>query len=268
MKPSLSFDRAAGFYDRTRDLPEELATKGLDAILEEAGAGARILDVGTGTGRISVPLLERGADLIGCDISMQMMALLRGKFREARLAVADASMLPFPSAAFDAVITCHVMHLVGPWHEALQEYRRVLKPGGVYINVETERAKRESAGKRIKEFWRSRVENHGASTRRPGVENPKELRAALRELGATVKRMEVGRYYRSYAVRDILDEIAARTHSSAWVVPDDVFWVTLRELREWAAQEFPDEEALFRDEAAFALEVAAFNEDRRESQVA
>ncbi len=264
MKRSLSFDWAADFYDLTRTLPEEVAAQGLDAILREAGPGARILDVGTGTGRISVPLLERGADLIGCDISTKMMALLRAKFPAAQLAVADASMLPFPGASFGAVITCHVMHLVGPWHEALHEYRRVLKPAGVYINIETEAPSRESAKKKITGFWRSRVESHGGSTRRPGAEDEKELRAALRDMGATMHQIEAGRYSRSYTAGDVLKGIADRTHSSARIVPDDIFPVTLQELRAWFAQEYPDPEAEFQDERTFVLDVARFDRERRE----
>lgn len=70
MNTSYSFDRAADYYDQTRDLPEPVATAGIQAILDVAGLGRRILDVGTGTGRISVPLLKSGADLVGCDLSL------------------------------------------------------------------------------------------------------------------------------------------------------------------------------------------------------
>ena len=54
MNESLSYDWAADFYDRSRDFPEPIATRGIQALLETAGPG-RILDVGTGTGRFSVP---------------------------------------------------------------------------------------------------------------------------------------------------------------------------------------------------------------------
>jgi ubiquinone/menaquinone biosynthesis C-methylase UbiE len=75
MSKSRSFDRAADIYDQTRPLFEPIAKHGLQAILDITGPNARILDVGTGTGRISVPLLERGMDLIGCDISSAMLSL-------------------------------------------------------------------------------------------------------------------------------------------------------------------------------------------------
>jgi hypothetical protein len=64
MNKSRSFDRAAGYYDQTRPWQEPFANAGTQAILDMTGPRARVLDVGTGTGRISVPLLERGLDLI------------------------------------------------------------------------------------------------------------------------------------------------------------------------------------------------------------
>jgi ubiquinone/menaquinone biosynthesis C-methylase UbiE len=53
MTASVSFDRAAEFYDQTRTLPKGMLEKGLPLILEHAGPGGLILDVGAGTGRIN-----------------------------------------------------------------------------------------------------------------------------------------------------------------------------------------------------------------------
>src|SRR5512146_1169898 len=179
MNTSISFNGAADFYDSTRELPAAVAAQGIQAILEAAGPGARMLDVGTGTGRVSVPLLQRGADLVGCDLARRMMAVLQRKMPSARLAEADAALLPFPAVHFDAVTTCHVMHLVGPWREALREYRRVLKPGGAYINARSEPSGDKSDGDRIRDAWGRCVLAHGGNTKRPGVPDPDELRGEL-----------------------------------------------------------------------------------------
>src|SRR5574341_687347 len=120
MNTSQSFDRAANVYDQTRPLPKPTATRGIQAIRDITGPEALILDAGTGTGRISIPLLERGARLIGCDLSMKMLRRLHENLSSAQLAQADAALLPFPANSFDAVLTVHVMHLVGPWREALR----------------------------------------------------------------------------------------------------------------------------------------------------
>lgn len=262
MDASISFDRAADFYDSTRVLPAAIATQGIPAILEAAGAGARILDVGTGTGRVSVPMLQRGADLVGCDLAHKMMAVLRRKVSSARLVEADAAQLPFPTAHFDAVTTCHVMHLVGPWREALREYRRVLKRGGAYINARSEPSGDKSDGDRIRDTWGRCVLAHGASTKRPGVQEPDELRGELTSMGASVERLEVLRYISTSSIREVVDRIANRIDSDTWVVSEPVFTSAVRELQEWAAKEFKNPEATFQEGALFVLDVARFEATR------
>ena len=132
MNNSRSFDRAVEFYDQTRPLAGASVDAGIQALLDATGKGARILEVGTGTGRISIPLLERGADLIGCDLSTKMLSRQREKYPAARLLQSDAAFLPFPSGHFDAVLVVHVMHLIGPWREALHEFKRVVRKGGIF----------------------------------------------------------------------------------------------------------------------------------------
>jgi ubiquinone/menaquinone biosynthesis C-methylase UbiE len=258
MNESYCFDRAAGYYDQTRELPETVATAGIQAILTVAGEAARILDVGTGTGRISVPLLTHGADLVGCDLSLKMMGLLRQKFPLSRLAQADASQLPFPAGYFDALLTCHVMHLVGPWRQALREYRRVLKPAGVYINAYTERIG-ESIRRRIREFWEAQVASFGSLTERPGARDDDELRAELAIMGAGLQKLEVVRFSRSVTPRGVIQRIADRTQSSTWYIPDEQFEASLRALWEWAADEFDDLDHDYSEEAEFVLDVARFS---------
>lgn len=95
MNTSQSFDRAESVYDQTRPLSEPAATRGIQAILDITGPEAFILDAGAGTGCISVPLLERGARLIGCDLSIKMLRRLQGKFPVAQVAQSDVASLSF-----------------------------------------------------------------------------------------------------------------------------------------------------------------------------
>src|SRR6266498_921810 len=193
MNPSQSFDRAASIYDQTRLLPEPTATHGIQAILDLIGPEAVILDAGTGTGRISIPLLERGARLVGCDLSMKMLKRLQEKFSSAALAQADAALLPFLADYFDAVLTVHVMHLVGPWREALREFRRVLKPEGVYLNTRTYEPVGISIREQMRDFWRSWVNAGGIDVRLPGVQDRTEFLGELQIMGGSVMEVEAVR---------------------------------------------------------------------------
>jgi ubiquinone/menaquinone biosynthesis C-methylase UbiE len=257
MTDSLSFDRAADFYDKTRDFPEPVATQGIQAILDVAGPGARILDAGTGTGRVSVPLLKRRADLFGVDLSTRMMSRLREKFSSARLAKADVSQLPFPGKIFDAVLTCHVMHLVGPWREALREYRRVLKPAGKYINAYSDNIG-ESLQIQVRDRWRELLKEHGFTSQRIGAKDEKEVAEVLKGMGAELKEISVVEYVSTSTVRQEIDRIASRALSHSWAIPDSIFAESLVELNAWAKKEYPDWDRPFEEKNQFILDVATF----------
>ena len=256
-RPSRSFDRAADYYDQTRELPEPIATQGIPALLQHTAPHSKILDVGTGTGRISVPLLRLGADVIGVDLSLNMMGKLRQKYPAAHLAQADASHLPFATHHFDAVLTTHVMHLIGPWREALREYRRVLKPGGVYIDS-TQWHDPSSHLTRIRDQWRELVAAQGAQWRRPGVQSYVELDAALKAEGAQIAEVEVLRYYATATPRERLDQIHSRACSDAWDIPDEVFDVTFNEITAWTEKEIGPLDEPITEERRFMLRIAGF----------
>jgi ubiquinone/menaquinone biosynthesis C-methylase UbiE len=257
MTTSRSFDRAANYYDQTRDLPEPVATHGIPALLKYIAPNGKILDVGTGTGRISVPLLRLGADVIGVDLSLNMMAKLREKYPAPRLAQADASRLPFRSQQFDAVLTTHVMHLVAPWRAALREYQRVLKPEGVYIDS-TQWHDKTSPLRRIRDQWHTLIEAQGAQWRRPGAQNPDEIATELTMMGAQLEEVEVLRYNSTNTPREVLEAIHSRVCSDAWDVPNDVFEATFKEITAWTKQEFKHLDEPISTERRFVLRITRF----------
>jgi ubiquinone/menaquinone biosynthesis C-methylase UbiE len=258
MSDSISFDRAAGYYDQTRSIPEEVVNKGVEAILDLAGPGGRILDVGTGTGRISIPLLQGGANLVGCDLSAPMLKRLQEKLPAARILQADATRLPFPTAHFDAVLTVHVLHLVAGWQEALREFRRVLQPGGAYLNVQTYAHAGFSAREQMRKFWRNWVEAQGVPRRQPGMRDHQRILDELKAQGAALSEVEVVRYSRRYTLRREVELIGARVYSDAWQIPDDVYEASLRELQNWVEREYGDWDTPREDEVMFAIDVARF----------
>jgi len=258
MNTSQSFDRAASIYDQTRPLPEPTATHGIQAILDIVGSDALILDAGTGTGRISIPLLERGAGLVGCDLSMKMMRRLQEKFPYAQLAQADAVNLPFPTNYFDALLTVHVMHLVGPWREALREFRRVLKPGGAYLNIRTYEPAGTSPREQIRDFWRNWVSARGLDVRHPGAQNRTELLQELQIMGTSVMEVEVVRYTHTYTIQEELERYQTRVYSDTWKIPDDLFEASVQELHARLLGDYDSLEQQFEDEVRFAIDVVRF----------
>jgi ubiquinone/menaquinone biosynthesis C-methylase UbiE len=237
---------------------EPIAKYGIPAILDILGPKARILEAGAGTGRISIPLLERGVDLIGCDLSSKMLHRLQEKSPSARIVQVDATHLPFPSAHFDNVLTVHVLHLIPSWREVLREFRRVLISGGAYINAKTWASVGNPVGDQLRTHWREWLAEHGESGQHPGVQDNDQLFQELRSLGAEVKEVEVVRFSDSYILREELDRFAARTYSYTWDIPESIFDPSVRELRGWAEGQFGGLDQEITDEVRFAMDVARF----------
>lgn len=258
MSRSRSFDRAASYYDQTRPFLEPIAQAGVQAILDLISRDARVLDVGTGTGRISIPLLERGLDLIGCDLSEKMLRRLQEKLPSARIAQADASQLPFPTDSFDALMTAHILHLIPTWREALREFRRVLRPDGVYLNLKTWEVTGVSIRAQMRETWRKWLDTQGVDARLPGVQGSAEFLEELRSMGAHLSAVEVIRYSLRYTLREELERFASRISSDSWEVPDDIYDASLKELRLRAEVDYGDLDQPHEDEVRFTIDIARF----------
>ena len=258
MSSSRSFDRAASYYDQTRPLPESIAKPGIQAILDITGFKARLLEVGTGTGRMGIPLLQQGLDLIGCDLSSKMLRRLQEKFPSARIAQADASALPFASARFDIVLSVHVLHLIPAWREVLREIQRVLEPGGAYLNVTTWGSTGNSIRERLRLRWRGWVGTQGIDVRNPGMQGHEEFLEELQSLGAQLTEVEVLRYPLLFTLREELERFAKRIYSDSWEIPDVIFEASIEELRNWVEQEYGDQDQQLQDEVRFFIDVARF----------
>ncbi|WP_233550976.1 class I SAM-dependent methyltransferase [Amnibacterium setariae] len=100
----------------------------LDATV--VGAGARLLDVGCGSGELLRIAADRGALVAGCDPAPGMLALARRAAPEAALREAGVEDLPWPDGSFDVVTAVNALHLADDEEGALAELRRVLVPGG------------------------------------------------------------------------------------------------------------------------------------------
>jgi ubiquinone/menaquinone biosynthesis C-methylase UbiE len=93
-------------------------------------AGTRVLDVATGPGWVAGQAAERGASVVGVDVAEAMIARARSARPDLEFRQADAHALPFPDAAFDAVVSNFaIMHLSRP-DRAVAQCARVLRAGG------------------------------------------------------------------------------------------------------------------------------------------
>jgi phosphatidylethanolamine/phosphatidyl-N-methylethanolamine N-methyltransferase len=133
-----AYARWAPFYDLTY---RRLTAPGrLAAVRAAVACGPNILEVGVGTG-MALEDYPRDCNVIATDLSPDMLALSVEKVKKHGLshvkgiAVMDACRLGFPDGAFDAVSAQMLITLVPDPEGALDEFKRVVKPGGEIILV-------------------------------------------------------------------------------------------------------------------------------------
>jgi len=95
-------------------------------------AGARVLDLGCGTG-YTLTRLPDGVRAVGLDFAPAALALCSQRASGAALVRGDATCLPFADGSFDAVLALDVLEHLDADAQAAREIRRVLKPKGVLI---------------------------------------------------------------------------------------------------------------------------------------
>lgn len=116
----------------------------LAAALARAGRPIDALDLACGTGNYLVVQREAFGDDVrwkGLDASPEMLAVARGKLAGVELVEGRAEQLPYPDASFDYVTTSFAFHHFEDKPKALDEIRRVCKPGARlrYTNVDPAR---------------------------------------------------------------------------------------------------------------------------------
>jgi demethylmenaquinone methyltransferase/2-methoxy-6-polyprenyl-1,4-benzoquinol methylase len=113
------------------------------ALVDQAAptAGARVLDVATGTGMVAAELLSRCGDcsVVGIDQSAEMLAGARARFAgdgRVELLEGQAERLPFADDSFDALTFTYLLRYVDDPRATMRELARVVKPGGRVASLE------------------------------------------------------------------------------------------------------------------------------------
>lgn len=146
--------------DRTQDKSKEIAFFDAHAVSDEydvfapqaneklidafvrlsgLGAGARVADLGCGSGVFTELLRRRGYSAVGIDISPKLVEVGCAKYPGLDLREGDAENLPFESGSLDGVLLSGLVHHFPDPRRLAAEVYRVLKPGGRFVAFDPNR---------------------------------------------------------------------------------------------------------------------------------
>lgn len=234
---SISFDRAADVYDRSRGITSDALRTTIDLLVSELAGLGSCLEIGTGTGAISLALGEAGIPVVGIDLAMSMLAKLiekDGGRRPFPIALADATEVPFRNDVFGGAVVRHVLHLIPAWETAVAELTRVVRPGGVIL------VNPGSFGGIWRELNELLLREMGEAVRPVGLDHNdtasldramKERGARFRELPAVVVRDEV-------TLREYVRDVGGNAYSWTWRLDDAARARAVAVVRAWGERRF------------------------------
>jgi len=239
---SVAFDRAASFYDHTRQLSSEGAKRVSELLAGEVRDRQPILEIGVGTGRIALPLAATGSALVGLDLSGPMLERLvsnAGGHPPFPLLRADATRLPFLDDSFGAAYGVHVLHLIPNWRDVVRELVRVVRSGGtVLLDFGGPPEETDVIGEVSRHF----EEEAGIERRHPGIqeEDTPELDAVFAELGARLRLLPELVEERRVPVDGWIQLVRGNVFSWTWALDDETRERAADTTLEWARGRFDD----------------------------
>ena len=156
---SESFRRQGADWDEMRalGLPAQAVEEALLSLVPASDAG-RLLDIGTGTGRVLELLAHHISQGVGVDASKAMLALARSRLARSDLShcsvrLADMYRLPLAETSFDIAVLQMVLHYAEDPQGVLAEAARVLRPGGRLLVVDLAHHDRAELLSRFAHRW-------------------------------------------------------------------------------------------------------------------
>ena len=240
----MSFNGMANLYDETRVFDKGSLDSALDFLISRFPPHTfpKLLEPGIGTGRIAIPLAERGYQITGVDVSEEMMELLKKRLSQLKLPVqvsfqkADVLDLPFRKGSFDIVVAVHLFYFIRKWEKAVDEILRVLKEGNPLVLMHT------GTGNELpflNERYKELCSELGYSVENIGVKSTKEVVSYLDRLGYHAEWVNDRWQWTSRVRLDkALSYISSRAYSFTTTTPEGIHSEVIQRLKSELQQRF------------------------------
>ncbi|WP_457654541.1 class I SAM-dependent methyltransferase [Rhodocaloribacter sp.] len=251
------FDARAGLPPGA---PERIAEALADAV--SLAPGETLLEVGAGTGALSLPLVRLPIRYVGFDRSPAMLAVFRRRLEaaglRAELHVADGNgRWPAPDGSVSVIFGARALHHLAVDH-VVAEVRRVARAGGARLAVGRVRRPKEAVTSVMRRELRRRLRRHGFE----GAHHEAHTGAVFAELVRAGGRRAPTRTAARWTVRrspaDALEAWGQKAGLAGLELPPDVKARILAELRTWAGTRFGDPDEPRAHEEFFEIETIFF----------
>jgi ubiquinone/menaquinone biosynthesis C-methylase UbiE len=254
------YDDQATRFDERAGVPEQAARAVADALADLVGPvdGQRGLEVGAGTGALTLPLLRLPIRYTGFDRSPAMLAVFRDRTEAeglaAELHVADGNARwPAEDGGVDVVFSARALHHLDAAHAAA-ETRRVLRASGGWLVLGHVRRPPGSVKSVLRRRMRRMLEVHGFSPRSHEARAGAVFAALERAGGRRMEPRVAARWTHPHRPAESLAAWEEKAGLAGIEVPDEVKARLLADLRAWAAAEYGDLEHPRTQEEAFELD--------------
>ncbi|HEX7335422.1 MAG TPA: class I SAM-dependent methyltransferase [Pyrinomonadaceae bacterium] len=247
------FDGQAGLFERRAGLPEDCCRTITKKVIEigEAGSGDLIVEIGAGTGQIG-QWFEAPVRYTGFDLSAGMLKEFR-RHVDCDLIQADANASwPLREGVARVIFSSRAMHLLQQEHVADEVFRVASSTGATLVLGRVERDP-ESVRTRMAQEMNERLRRHGFAGRRGERHNRKLFELCCSRGAVALEPVAVAHWRVSASPRQSLDSWHALSGLGGIAVPAPTRAEILRELEDWAEQEFGGLDHEFESEETYVL---------------
>lgn len=240
----MSFNQMVQLYDETRVFNAGCFNSALDYLVERSPPSVfnKLFEPGIGTGRIAIPLAERGYQVTGVDISEEMLELLNTKLLQMKQSLpisfhtTDVVRLPFPNDTFDIAIVVHLFYFARRWKKAVNEILRVLRQDGPLVLMHTGTGAEVPA---LNTRYRELCSEQGYPIKDVGVKSTSEVVNYLRNLRCNIEEIrDRWQWNQCIQLDRVLHYMKSRAYSFTTFAPEKVHSIVIERLESELQKQF------------------------------
>lgn len=225
------------WHDSTRNIPATLLTENYEQIRALTGMDSswRVIDICCGTGHFAMPLLSSGFEVVGIDVSPELLSRANGRLAtgwKGTFTYGEPCEMEFENDSFDAAVMSRRFLHVGNLLQVIDETVRVVRPEGLVILIEDKGALDHT----VRRLFRAQCQRRGHFP--PLREHPDhdDLAGPFKHLDATSLPFDSPELSWTKAVTygECLEHLRSRFYSEFWLIPygeyDDILRQVQKEL--------------------------------------